>query len=138
MPGMGMGVNPGIRASYMAPRSLGLFGRIGNGIRGFNWRGLLSGANKTLEVVNQTIPLIRQAKPMFNNMRSMVQLAKAFGSETTSGRGRNKNNRHTNNFNSNSKNVVNGNIESVNNNSNTNDSQQKKEVQNDNYPNFFI
>lgn len=64
-------------------RTPGLFSRIFTGIRGFNWQGLLTNANKTLNVVNQTIPLVRQAGPMFNNMRSMLRLAKAFGSETT-------------------------------------------------------
>ena len=94
MPGMGMG--PMMRSGSMFPRNVGFFSRIGSGFRSFNWRGLLSGANKTLNVVNQTIPLIRQARPMVNNVRSMLQLAKAFGSETVSTR---KNNRNLRNIN---------------------------------------
>ena len=65
-----------------APRSAGLFSRITSGIRSINWGGLLNNANKTLNVVNQAIPLVRQAGPMFSNMRSMLRIAKAFGSET--------------------------------------------------------
>ena len=135
MPNMGMRAAPFMRANYMAPRSLGLFGRISNSLRGFNWRGLLSGANKTLDVVNQTIPLIRQAGPMFNNMKSMIQLAKAFGNETTTGIRRNRGNNSS---------VIpnNGNITSrddvVNNSKIDDDTEQKKEVQNSNYPSFFI
>ena len=89
-PNMGMmGINnyaPFMVNSQMIPKRLGFFGKIGSGIKSINWGGLLSGANKTLNVVNQTIPLVKQAKPMFSNMRSMVRLAKAFGSETTSRR----------------------------------------------------
>ncbi len=62
---------------------LGLLGRIGNTIRSINWSGLLNGADRTLGLVNQTIPLVREAKPMFSNMKSMVKLAKAFRNETT-------------------------------------------------------
>ena len=70
----------------MVPRSANMLSRAVNGIRAFNWRGLLSGANKTLNVVNQTIPLIRQAKPIVANVKSMIQLAKAFGNETGNNR----------------------------------------------------
>lgn len=73
-------------------RSPGLFSRIFGGIKGFNWQGLLTNANKTLNVVNQTIPLVRQAGPMFNNMKSMLRLAKAFGNETTNKINNNNNN----------------------------------------------
>ena len=62
---------------------LGLFSRIGNTIRSVNWKGLLNGADRTLGLVNQTIPLVREAKPMFSNMKSMIKLAKAFRTETT-------------------------------------------------------
>ena len=62
---------------------LGLFSRIGNTIKSVNWSGLLNGADRTLGLVNQTIPLVREAKPMFSNMKSMVKLAKAFRNETT-------------------------------------------------------
>jgi hypothetical protein len=62
---------------------MGLLGRIGNTIKSVNWSGLLNGADRTLGLVNQTIPLVREAKPMFSNMKSMVKLAKAFRNETT-------------------------------------------------------
>ena len=62
---------------------LGLFSRIGNTIKSVNWSGLLNGADRTLGLVNQTIPLVREAKPMFSNMKSMVKLAKAFRNETS-------------------------------------------------------
>ena len=58
--------------------------RIFSGIKAFNWKGLISGANKTLNVFNQTIPLIKQAKPMISNVKSIMQLARAFNQETGS------------------------------------------------------
>ena len=51
-------------------------------LKGINWSTLLSNAQKTLNVVNQTIPLVRQAAPMLNNMKSMIKLASAFKDET--------------------------------------------------------
>ena len=110
-------INPMIRNNLLAGRSTtGLINRIFSGIKTINWRGLISGANKTLNVVNQTIPLIRQAKPMVNNVKSMVQLAKAFGKETnTKVTSIPKNN------------IINKNIKIKNTNNKTND-----------YPTFFV
>ena len=59
-----------------------MLGKVINSIKSFNWSGLLNGASKTLNVVNQTIPLVRQAGPMFSNIKSMSKLAKAFKAET--------------------------------------------------------
>ena len=132
MPNMGFGMNPTMGAIFLPSRGgLGLFGRLTNSFRTFNWSNLLSGANKTLNVVNQTIPLVRQAGPMFNNMKSMLSLAKAFGRETTS------------NYRFNSRNFTNSNANNISTSNAYNDLQennllQKKEVLDNNYPNFFI
>jgi len=143
-------------------RRSGLFSKITGGIRSFNWGGLLTNANKTLNVVNQAIPLVRQAGPMVNNMKNMVKIAKVFSNETTN----NKGNRHLNNNNNNNNNNIsmnNSNFDNNINNSNntiientsinlnndkniTTDSHiynydkfnQKKEIQNSNSPNFFV
>ena len=85
MPFMRPGINTFMGNSMIMPRNTNVLGRLASGIKSFNWRGLLSGANKTLDVVNQTIPLIKQAKPMVGNVKSMIQLAKAFGKETKNG-----------------------------------------------------
>lgn len=114
MPNSILGINSSL------PRGIGLFTKITNGIRSVNWRSLLANTNRTLEVVNQAIPLVRQAGPMISNMRSMLRIAKVFGNETTSNTGRSINHSTTTDSIDN-KIVV-----------------QKKEVQNDNSPNFFI
>ena len=123
MPNMGATMSPMFRASYLPIRNnIGLFSRITNSIKSFNWGGLLNGANKTLNIVNQTIPLVRQAGPMVNNMRSMLRLAKAFGSET--------------NIASNTKQekAINKVDDVLINDNNVN----KKEDLDSNYPNFFV
>lgn len=106
-------------------RSGGLFSKITSGIRSVNWGGLLNNANKTLNVVNQTIPLVRQAGPMVNNMKNMLRIAKVFNSETNTNMVNNikDNQRLNNDYMSNNENI---------------NLIQKKEVQNNNNPNFFI
>ena len=112
---------PLIQANYLPlNRNIGLFGRIASSIKRFNWSGLLNGANKTLNVVNQTIPLVRQAAPMVGNMKNMFKIAKAFGNETTTKKERNNHYNIKNNY-------VDHDL-----------GEEKKEVTNNNYPNFFI
>ncbi len=131
IPRMGASINPMVGARYLPTRSnIGLFGRIANSLKTFNWSGLLNGANKTLNVVNQTIPLVRQAGPMLNNMKSMLRIARAFGSETTRTDANNRRNRALVNSNVNTNDsVISNSSESFN---------VEKEVVNNNYPNFFL
>ena len=124
--------SPMLGITNSTPKGIGVFSRITNGIRSVNWGGLLTSANKTLNVVNQAIPLVRQAGPMVNNMKSMLKVAKFFGSETTYN---NKKNLHikqnyivNKNTNLNNYKIDNGNDFLI----------EKKEVQNENVPNFFI
>lgn len=132
LPRMGINISPMIGANYLPTRgSVGLFGRIASSLKSVNWSGLLNGANKTLNVVNQTIPLVRQAGPMLNNMKSMLRVAKLFGSETNS-----RTNINNNNVNINNK--VNNSINDSNNSSNNDVVSTKKEVLDNNYPNFFV
>lgn len=135
MPRMGSMVSPMIGANYLPTRgNVGLFTKIFGSLKSFNWSGLLNGANKTLNVVNQTIPLVRQAGPMFNNMKSMMRLAKVFGSETT---GR-SNIQARNNNNIIKTNNVSETITNTNSSSNVEMQSVEKEVFDNNYPNFFV
>ena len=134
IPRIGTSFSPMMGSNYLPTmRNIGLFGRISNSLKSFNWSGLLSGANKTLNVVNQTIPLVRQAGPMLNNMKSMLRIAKVFGSETN----------NCSNFNN--RNVINTqNTVSINNSNNVNStSNETKSILvddkiDDSYPNFFV
>ena len=44
----------------------------------FNWSSFLSNAGKTLNVVNQAIPIFYQIKPIFSNMKTMFKVAHEF------------------------------------------------------------
>jgi len=66
-------------------RGAGLLSRLGTGLSGIksiNWGGLINNTSKTLGIINQTIPLVRQVGPMVNNMRSMLKVASLFKDET--------------------------------------------------------
>jgi len=64
---------------------MGLFGRLANSfgfIRNINWSNLINNTSKTLGVINQTIPLVKQAGPMVRNVKSVLKLASVFKDET--------------------------------------------------------
>jgi len=89
----GMGFGRGFFPNQM--RS-GLFSKLGNSFgRGFNLSSILTNAQKTLNVVNQAIPVIKQMGPMVNNMKTMFKLASAFRDETNNS---DKNDKFKNNF----------------------------------------
>ena len=81
MPGM-------MRGSFMranAFRGSGLFQKIGQGIgalKSIHWGGIINNTSKTLGVINQAIPLVKQVGPVMNNMRSMLKVASVFKDET--------------------------------------------------------
>lgn len=88
-----MGSAPGLvrvgslGAAGGAAKGAGLIRSLGNGIAGLrsiNWSGLINGTSKTLGVINQTIPLVKQVGPVMNNMKSMLRVASAFKDETDS------------------------------------------------------
>ena len=53
-----------------------------SGIKTINWGGLINNTSKTLGIINQTIPLVRQVGPMVTNMKSMIKVASLFKDET--------------------------------------------------------
>lgn len=55
------------------PRALG----------GLSFTRVLGGISKTLGVVNQIIPIYKEAKPMINNARNAFSLIKEFSNTTT-------------------------------------------------------
>lgn len=66
--------------SLSMPRGSYLFQKLGS--RGFNLSSILTNTQKTLGVINQAIPIVKQAGPMVNNMKTMFKLAGAFKDET--------------------------------------------------------
>lgn len=107
-----------------APASRGILSSIVGGVKGINWSGLLSNVQKTLGIVNQAIPMVKQVSPIVNNAKTMFKIMNEFKKVDTP-------------INSNdSKNIQNlneqkTNIETATNNTVTND-------QYDSGPTFFI
>ena len=54
----------------------------GGGIRsllgGIKWSSILNGTQKTLGIVNQAIPIIKQAGPVINNAKTMFRVMSEF------------------------------------------------------------
>lgn len=89
MPYMTRGmVNPMTMGIRGATRSGGLRSLLGLGstargaTSGFSFTNLLNGASKTLGVVKDAIPIVKEVGPMMNNMKSMLKIASVFKDET--------------------------------------------------------
>lgn len=115
-------------------RSGGLFSRLfnfTNGIRNINWQGLLNNTSRTLGVINQAIPVVKQIGPMYNNMKSMIRIASLFKDETDP-----KPNSNTSTIKNNNNNTVNEITKNIN-----NEEQKENTIIKNNYsnsPSFFI
>lgn len=126
---MGTGIRnaAGLTGASRGINGLDLFSKFG-GIRTINWQGLLNGASKTLGIVNQAIPIVKQVGPMYNNMKSMLRVASLFKDETDPTPIKN-----TNNVNKTNNNITNK--------DNINATTKENTIINSNYsnsPNFFI
>lgn len=78
IPNMGMNITRGAASSGVFSRLGGMF----SSLRSFNWGGLINNASKTIGIINQTIPLVKQVGPMVHNMRSVMKIASIFKDET--------------------------------------------------------
>lgn len=72
---------------YAAAAKPGLF----QSLKGFagktNWSNILNGTGKTLNMINQVIPIVYQVRPIWNNAKTMFRIAGALkedNKETTS------------------------------------------------------
>lgn len=62
---------------YMVPRSSGgILSRLfGNGI---SFNSILNGTQKTLNIINQAIPVVKQVTPMFRNAKTIFNVMNEF------------------------------------------------------------
>ncbi len=56
----------------------GLFSKLFSSIKGINFSSIISGTGKTLNVINQALPLVKQAKPVLNNAKTMFKVMNEF------------------------------------------------------------
>lgn len=102
----------------------GLFSRLGNSfgaIKNINWSNIINNTSRTLGVINQAIPIVKQTGPMLHNMRSMLKVASVFKDETSNN---NKNSSYQKND-ATGVNVV-------------NDEKKEASTTEDGMPNFFV
>lgn len=71
-------------ASISPIRNINIFSKLGNTIKNIKWSEIINNTSKTLGIINQTIPVVKQVKPIMNNMKSMIKIASLFKDETTS------------------------------------------------------
>ncbi len=55
----------------------GSFSSIFSGIKAINWGNILNNTQKTLNVINQAIPVYYQVKPIYNNAKTMLRMVHA-------------------------------------------------------------
>lgn len=61
----------------MHPQRVGLLSRLFNG-QNISFSGILNSTQKVLNVANQTIPLVKQIKPVVGNMKTMFKVMNEF------------------------------------------------------------
>lgn len=108
-------------APYTAPASKGILSGILGGIKGTNWSNILSNVQKTLGIVNQAIPMVKQVSPIVNNAKTMFKIMNEFKKVDTP-------------IKDNSENI---NKKSDENNTVKNDINEKTNLNNYNQPTFF-
>lgn len=127
--------NPYMTNSFQAASNLG---RTGIGLKGlfkgFNFSNFLTSTGKTLNVINQAIPIFYQVKPIFNNAKTMLRVMGAV---------RDTNSRVSATSNSNlNRNIASQNINSSNsyisNNASLNDITNSSSTNISNNPAFFL
>jgi len=69
--------------NYMNPSMMGIRPKpsLFKGISNIKWGDVLNNTQKTLNVINQAIPVYYQVKPIFTNIKSFGRLMSAFNEE---------------------------------------------------------
>lgn len=86
---VGMPMYGGMNMASQSALKTGILSKI-------NWSSLLSNTQKTLNVVNQAIPLYYQVKPVFSNIRNISKITKEFTKSTSDNNVRSSANKNTN------------------------------------------
>ena len=64
----------------VVPRNTGLFNGL---LKKFNFTSIINGTQNTINTINQIIPLVKQAKPMVDNAKTMFRLMSEFNRNDT-------------------------------------------------------
>ncbi len=61
----------------------GIFSSLLGGTKSVNWGNILNNTQKTLNVINQAIPVYYQVKPIYNNAKTMLKMVHALKDDDT-------------------------------------------------------
>lgn len=75
---------------YYMPYNMASRGLFSNLFRGINFTSILNGTQKTLNVVNQAIPVFKEISPMIKNAKTMFRVMNEFNRNSSD-------NKYTNN-----------------------------------------
>ena len=107
-------------------QNIGIKRGLFSGLKGrFNWSSILNNTQKTLNIINQAIPVMYQLKPIWNNTKTVFKIMGALKDDDSSSK-KNINNGNT------SKNTI------KNNHNNSNNYTNSFSNENDNRPHFFL
>lgn len=88
---------------YFITMKPSLFGNLRNvfGTNSITMGNILSGTQKTLNIINQAIPIVKQMQPVMKNAKTMFKIMNEFkkNENTTQKSNNSKNNQETNNEN---------------------------------------
>lgn len=139
-PMMNMGMNSTLMGG--APRGGGFFSSLFGGrtaagglTKSFNFGNLLNGASKTLGIVKEAIPIVKEVGPMMGNMKQMMKIASIFKDETDTSSTINNTNTSTNNNTTIENNTTNKSVEIKENDTRITSTNINS---NQNEPNFFL
>lgn len=65
------------------PTRQGLFSNLTTGLRSINWSNILNNTQRTLNIINQAIPAVKQISPMVRNARTMFRVMNEFNRTNT-------------------------------------------------------
>ena len=66
---------------YYMPYNVASKGLFSNLFGKISFSSILSGTQKTLNIVNQAIPIVKQVSPMIKNARTMFKVVNEFGKQ---------------------------------------------------------
>lgn len=61
-----------------APAKTGLLSNLIGGIRGISWGSILNNTQRTLGIINQAIPVVKQVTPVMKNAKTMFRVMNEF------------------------------------------------------------
>lgn len=65
-------------SAVTSPAKTGLFSSLLSGARGVNWGSLINNTQRTLGLINQAIPVVKQVTPVMRNARTMFRVMNEF------------------------------------------------------------